>query len=116
MPGRSGNRVALGARRDRDQPVGPIGVQAVSDGQAAQSGFARGVVGDHAEELLECAAPGLDRAGEDVALGGPVAVGDGERGQLVPQEEEAAEPREDRPGPAGPPASRPRSAPRSGAG
>ena len=95
MPGRSGIGSALGARRDRDQAVRPVGVQAVSHGHAPQSGFARGVGGDHAEELLERTPAGLRRAGEDVALGGPVAVGDGERGQLVPQEEEAAERREE---------------------
>ena len=58
-----GDRVALGARRDRDQAVRPVGVQAVSHRHAAQSGFARGVVGDHAEELLERTAAGLDRCG-----------------------------------------------------
>ena len=95
MPGRSGGRIALGAGHDCDKPVGPVGVQAVSHRHAAQSGFAHGVVGDHAEEFLERAAAGLHRAGEDVALGDPVAVGDGERGQFVPQEEEAAERREE---------------------
>ena len=95
MPGRCGIRIGLGTRRDRDQPVRPIGVQAVSDRQATQPGFAHGVGGDHAEEFVERTAAGLDRSGEDVALGGPVALGDGERGQLVPEEEEAAEPRED---------------------
>ena len=53
-----------------------------------------GVGGDDAEELLERAATGLHGAGENLALGGPVAVGDGERGELVPEEEEATERRE----------------------
>ena len=86
-----GDRVALGARRDRDQAVCPVWVQAVSHRDAAQSGLGLGVVGDHAEELLERTAAGLHRTGEDLALGGPVAIGDGERGELVPQEEEATE-------------------------
>ena len=95
MPGRSGIGSLSGLRRDRDQAVRAVGVQAVSHGHAAQSGFARGVVGDHAEEFLERTSAGLHRAGEDVALGDPVAVGDGERGELVPEEEEAAERREE---------------------
>ena len=95
MPGRSGIGSLSGLRRDRDEPVRAVGVQAVSHRHAAQSGLARGVVGDDAEELLQRTPSGLHRAGEDVALGGPVAVGDRERGELVPQEEEAAERREE---------------------
>ena len=90
-----GDRVALGARRDRDQAVRPVGVQAVSHRDAAQSSLGHGVVRDHAEELLERTAAGLHGAGENLALGGPVAVGDGERGELVPEEEEATERREE---------------------
>ena len=95
MPGRSGIGSALGARRDRDQEVRPVGVQAVSHGHPPQSGFARGVVGDHAEEFLERTSARLRVAREDVALGDPVAVGDGERGELVPKQEEATERREE---------------------
>ena len=86
-----GARIALGAGHDRDQPKRAVRVQTVSRRHAAQSGFAHGVVGDHAEEFLERSPTGLHRAGEDVALGDPIAVGDGERGEFVPQEEEAAE-------------------------
>ena len=95
MPGRSGDGIALGLRRDRDQAVCPVRVQAVSHGDAAESGLARGIVGDHAEEFLERTSARLDIAGEDVALGGPVAVGDGERREFVPEKKEAAEPREE---------------------
>ncbi len=95
MPGRSGIGSLSWARRDRDQAVCPVGVQAVPRRDAAQSGLAHGVVRDHAEELLERTAAGLHRAGENLALGGPVAVGDRQRGELVPEEEEATERREE---------------------
>ena len=109
-------RVALRTGRDCDKPVRAVGVQAAAHRHSAQSGVACGVVGDNPEELLERATTGLDRAGEDVALGDPVAVGDGERGELVPQEEEAAERREEARVQPARPASPRRSAPRSGAG
>ena len=50
----------------------------VSARSAAQSGLARSVVGDHAEEFLERTSSGLHRPGEDIALGNAVAVCDGE--------------------------------------
>ena len=95
MPGRSGMGSLSGRGAIAIKAVRPFRVQAVSDRDAAQSGCARRVVGDHAEEFLERTPASLDRAGEDLALGGPVAVGDRERCQLVPQEQEAAERRQE---------------------
>ena len=73
-----GARIALGAGHDRNQPVHAVRVQAVPRRHAAKSGFAHGIVGHNAEEFLEGTPTGLDGAGEDVALGDPVTVSDGE--------------------------------------
>ena len=89
-----GRGIALGAGRDGNQPVCAVRVQAMPRRHASQSGFAHSVVGDNAEEFLERTPSGLHRAGEDVALRNPVAVGDGERREFVPQKEEATERRE----------------------
>ena len=62
---------------------------------AAQSGLACGIVCNNPEEFLERTPSGFYRAGEDVALRNPVAVGNGERRQFVPQEDEATERREE---------------------
>ena len=62
-------------------------------------------LGDDPEQLLERAPARLGVAGHDVALGGPVAVGDREGGQLVPEHDVAGEARRPRPAPAARPAS-----------
>ena len=66
----------------------------MAHGYTAQSGFACGVVTDHTEELLERTAARLDVAGQNVALGGPVALSDGQRREFVPKKKKATEPRE----------------------
>ena len=89
-PGPVRRRVCLRARGDGRQPVLSVRVKPESAGDPAQPGHGQRIRGDDAEELLEGAAAGLRVTGEDLALGGPVAVRDDQRGDLGPQEDPAA--------------------------
>ena len=89
-PGPVRRRVCLRARGDGRQPVLSVRVKPESAGDPAQPGHGQRIRGDDAQELLEGAAAGLCVAGEDLALGGPVAVRDHQRGDLGPQEDPAA--------------------------
>ena len=90
-PAAPGSDRPPGAARSR--PVGsfPSGFRPWRIGDPSQAGRRHRVGGDDAEQLLERAAARLGIAGDDVALGGPVAVGDRERGELVPQQDQAGE-------------------------
>ena len=85
-----GGRVRLRERGDHHDPVLVVRIHPEPDRDPTQAGRGRGVGGDDAEQLLQGAAAGLGVAGEDLALGGPVAVGDDQRGHLGPEEDPAA--------------------------
>ena len=80
------------------------------------AGGDHGVGGDDPEQLLQRAPPRRGIPGEDVALRRPVAVGDHEGGQLVPQHDEPARTRRRPPPRAARPASPRRTPPMTGAG